>query len=199
MGRFKSVISCLGAVVLLCSAAHAGPSKPRTNELQRLRASDAIKLHPMLRVLGDNNLRSAKTREGLVRRFPQFGRGDVAINVVASGDAVALANQLKSLGLSQSKVFGSMVSGRMPISGLKSLAAVPGVQSVRPAMARTNHKKGLVVSQGDRSLRSDRARRIFDVDGRGVKVGILSDSFSCLTGPLFEGQLFTTTEEGFRW
>ena len=190
----RSIVSCLSAAVLLCSVAQADKRQAFGAEMLRIRASGESKLHPMLRVLAGSGQRTAKTRENLMRRFPQFARGEATINVVATGDAAALASQLQSLGMTHPKVFGSMVSGRMAISGLKALAAIPGVHSVRPALAHTN-ASGLVVSQGDRSLRSDRARRAFNVDGRGVTVGILSDSFACLTGPLIDGQMFTTTEQ----
>lgn len=188
----RTIVSCLGAAVLLCSVAQADKRQAFAADLQRLRASDSVKLHPMLRALA-NGSSNSRARENLTRRLPQFAKTDVAVNVVASGDANALVGQLRSLGLTNAKAYGSMVSGRMSITGLKALAAVPGVQSVRPAMARTH--AGLVTSQGDRAQRSDRARRIFNVDGRGVKVGILSDSFGCLTGPIFPGQAFTTTAD----
>jgi hypothetical protein len=186
MRRLTSIVSCVGATLLLCAAANAGP--------QRAKSSDTAKLHPMLRALTEGGARNARAREGLQRRFPQFARGEVGINVVANGDASVVAAQLRSLGVTRTKVAGSMVSGRAPISALKTLASVPGVQSVRPSLAHTNGA-GLVVSQGDRSMRSDRARNVFKVDGRGVTVGVLSDSFSCLTGPLAPGQLFTTAAQ----
>ena len=191
----RSIVSCLGAAVLLCSVAQADKRQTFASDLQRLRDSDSVKLHPMLRAL-TNGSSNSLARENLTRRLPQFAGTDVAVNVVAKGDANALVAQLRSLGLTNAKAYGSMVSGRISITGLKALAAVSGVQSVRPAMARTH--AGLVTSQGDRAQRSDRARRIFNVDGRGVKVGILSDSFNCLTGPINPGQLFTTSADDIR-
>jgi hypothetical protein len=41
---------------------------------------------------------------------------------------------------------------------------------------------GLVTSQGDDAMKADTARTTFDVDGTGVKVGVLSNSFNCLGG-----------------
>ena len=193
--RIRSVVSCLSAAVLLCSVAQADKRQAFAAELQQLRASEAVKLHPMLRAL-TNTTANATARENLTRRLPQFSKSDVAVNVVAKGDANALVTQLRSLGLTNAKAYGSMVSGRMSITGLKALAAVEGVQSVRPAMARTN--AGLVTSQGDRSQRSKLARAVFKVDGSGVKVGILSDSFACLTGPIVDEQMFTTTRQDIR-
>jgi hypothetical protein len=41
---------------------------------------------------------------------------------------------------------------------------------------------GKVTSEGDRALRSDVARELFDVDGRGIQIGIISTSFNALNG-----------------
>ena len=43
-------------------------------------------------------------------------------------------------------------------------------------------KPGLVSSQGDRAMRSDVARDRFRVDGTGIKIGVLSNSFNRLGG-----------------
>ncbi len=63
---------------------------------------------------------------------------------------------------------------------LRAIAAVPGVASARPALAPVTAAacpSGSVVSQGDTQLNAAAARADFGVDGTGVKVGILSDSF----------------------
>jgi hypothetical protein len=39
---------------------------------------------------------------------------------------------------------------------------------------------GLVVTEGDRAMNADQARRLFNLDGRGIKIGIISDSFNVL-------------------
>lgn len=192
MGRFRSVVSGIGAALLLCSAAQAANRQDFVNQMHHVRNTDEVKLHPMLRALA-NGRQDARARENLARRLPLFSHSDVAVNVVANGDANVLASQLVSLGMTHPRVFGSMVSGRISIASLKAVAAVPGVHSVRPALARTH--AGLVTSQGDRAQYSDRARQLFRVDGSGVKVGILSDSFACLTGPIFPGQMFTDTAQ----
>ncbi len=41
---------------------------------------------------------------------------------------------------------------------------------------------GSVTGQGDLAMRADEARNIFDVDGSGVTIGVLSDSFNTLGG-----------------
>ena len=43
-------------------------------------------------------------------------------------------------------------------------------------------RAGLVTSQGDQATRSNVARTRFGIDGSGIAVGVLSDSFNCLGG-----------------
>ena len=120
MRRLTSIVACVATAVLLCSTAQA-QKPPTTADWHRAHGNDSAKLHPMLRVLADGSGRAARVQDNLQRRFPQFARGEVTVNVVSNGDAAALAGQLRALGLSQPKVYGSMVSGRISIAGLKAL------------------------------------------------------------------------------
>ena len=42
--------------------------------------------------------------------------------------------------------------------------------------------QGPLTSQGDKAMRADVARTTFGVDGTGVTVGVISDSYNCLGG-----------------
>jgi len=106
--------------------------------------------------------------------------GYVVIDAVASGDPERLRTDLERLGMKHSAVYGRMVSGGLPITAIKGLESLESLKSVRPAMART--RTGSVTSQGDVAMRSDQARAALGVDGSGVIVGVLSDSFDCLGG-----------------
>ncbi|WP_437302601.1 S8 family peptidase [Sorangium sp. So ce388] len=124
------------------------------------------------------------------RKFPILSVQDGYVRVSAYGDdGVALATQLAAKGMLDARAHGRAVSGRVPISGLGDIATTSGLGSMQPTMAISH--AGLVTTQGDRSLRSDVARARFRVDGRGVRVGVLSDSFDCAPGPLVPGQMFT--------
>src|SRR5262249_32391388 len=59
-------------------------------------------------------------------------------------------------------------------------AALTSLNFARPAAAVTN--AGKVTSQGDHAIRADTARTMFGLDGSGVTVGVLSDSFNCMGG-----------------
>lgn len=106
--------------------------------------------------------------------------GMVVVDLVASGDPKDLLPALETLGLEKPAVAGSVISGRLPITAIEALTHLEGLRFARPAYART--RSGAVDSQGDRALRSDIARADFGVDGNGVTVGVLSDSFDCLSG-----------------
>lgn len=113
--------------------------------------------------------------------------GMVVIDAVASGNgavasekAKALLADLEKLGLKNGSIYGRIVSGRFPINNINRLEDLESLNFVRPALAMTN--AGSVTSQGDQSMRSDIARSVFSVDGSGVTVGALSDTFDNYLG-----------------
>ena len=60
----------------------------------------------------------------------------------------------------------------------KELVTSQGDAAIRAERASA----GAVTSQGDAAMRADVARATFGVDGTGVTVGVISDSFNCLGG-----------------
>jgi hypothetical protein len=106
--------------------------------------------------------------------------GRVVIDAVASGDVSALQADLEALGMQEAVAFGRVVSGQLPIFAIEDMAALASLQFARLAYATTN--VGLVTSQGDQAMHADAARANFGVDGTGVTVGVLSDSFNCRGG-----------------
>ncbi|MDJ0678002.1 MAG: pre-peptidase C-terminal domain-containing protein [Calothrix sp. MO_167.B42] len=111
--------------------------------------------------------------------LPIYG-DEVAIDFVATDDADALLTDLEELGLKQGSVYGRVVSGMLPIEAIPSAASSEYLKFARPAMAMTN--VGLVTSEADIAMGADVARSNFNVDGTGVTVGVLSDSFDNLGG-----------------
>ena len=106
--------------------------------------------------------------------------GRVIIDAVASGDANTLKSDLEALGLENAVVFGRIVSGQLPMAAIEDMAALRSLQFARPAYIMTG--AGSVTSQGDAAMRSDDARTVFGVDGTGVTVGTVANSFDCLGG-----------------
>jgi subtilisin-like proprotein convertase family protein len=107
----------------------------------------------------------------------------VSVYTVATGDAAALATGLQSLGLVNARSLGSVVTGFLPIQSLDEMARLPGLKFARPSyMAKTN--AGLTTSQADVVANVDIARSQFGVDGTGITIGVLSDSFNALGGAI---------------
>src|SRR5262245_19983265 len=67
-----------------------------------------------------------------------------------------------------------LVEGWVAGGGLRGLAALDGVRSVRPA-DRGETRIGRVTSGGDMASMAATARAQFGVDGTGVRVGVISD------------------------
>src|SRR6056297_852812 len=89
----------------------------------------------------------------------------------------AASNELQRLGMARPEVYGRMVSGRFPITAINALEALKSLQLARPAYAITN--AGTVTSQGDAAVNADEVRALFGIDGSGISVGTLSDSYDC--------------------
>jgi hypothetical protein len=108
------------------------------------------------------------------------GGDRVVVDVTADGDARALAAALAGLGMRNTAVFGSVVSGELPIAAIPALPTVAGLRMARPSYAM--RRTGTVTSQGDHAMNADTARSAYGVSGTGIQVGALSDSFNCLAG-----------------
>jgi hypothetical protein len=158
-------------------------------------AADKGTLDSTLRAMADAAYARPRSQAQVIRHIPglRAESGYVSINVVAASDAAGLKRELETLGMQDARAMGGMVSGRVAVSALNSIASLPGVHSMRPASSRTH--AGLVTTQGDRAMHSGFSREHFGVDGSGVRIGVLSDSYGCLTVPIFPGQMFTTPQE----
>ena len=127
---------------------------------------------------------------GVTRKLPVLRASDGYVAISAYGDDLAgLRTQLIAKGLTDASLHSTAVSGRAPVAALADMAATSGLKFLRPTLAMA--RRGSVTSQGDRSLRADLARRDSGVNGRGVRIGVLSDSYDCAPGPFVEGAPFT--------
>ncbi|MBV9702286.1 MAG: S8 family serine peptidase, partial [Methylobacteriaceae bacterium] len=112
--------------------------------------------------------------------------GEIHIGVVAvglitidataqDGDGAALLARLQALGLEQGSSFGAVASGLLPVGDLKALTGLAGLAFVQ--------QDGLVADaaqippQAAEGMQATSVKTTFGVDGSGVAVGILSDSF----------------------
>jgi hypothetical protein len=104
----------------------------------------------------------------------------VVIDAVASGDVEILKSELERLGMQNIGVFGRVVSGQLPIVAISDMAELQDLKFARPSLFTTH--AGTCTSQGDVAIRSDVVRSTLGIDGSGITVGTLSDSFNCLGG-----------------
>jgi hypothetical protein len=104
----------------------------------------------------------------------------VAIDATAAGSAGVLLADLQGLGLADGVAFGRMVSGRLPVRSLAAAANLPSLKFARPVQAGTG--VGNADTQGDAAMGSDLLRAVQGVDGTGVLVGTMSDSYDCMGG-----------------
>jgi len=104
----------------------------------------------------------------------------VVVDAIAENDAETLRAELEALGMQKAVVSGRIVSGELPVGAIAATGELRSLRFAREASAGLH--AGSVTSQGDASMKAAVARSNFGVDGTGVKVGVLSDSFNCLSG-----------------
>jgi hypothetical protein len=102
----------------------------------------------------------------------------VLVDAVTRGDPQQLKSALVALGLQNPSVYSNDVSGWLPVTQIETAAARSELHSIRAAMARA--RSGAVTSQGDFAQRSSVLRSTYPtLDGTGVTVGAISDSYNC--------------------
>jgi subtilisin family serine protease len=102
----------------------------------------------------------------------------VSIDAVTRGDPQRLKAALESLGLQHAAVFANDVGGWLPVNQIAAAAARSEVHSLRAALWRSRAVE--VTSQGDFAQGSASLRTTYPtLNGAGVTVGVLSDSFNC--------------------
>jgi hypothetical protein len=104
----------------------------------------------------------------------------VVVDIVVLDNTDALQAKLQALGMRNLSVYGRIISGEIPISSLDKAAALKELRSIRSAYSQT--RVGDVTSQGDAAMTSDLVKTQLGIDGSGVTIGTLSDSYNCLGG-----------------
>jgi hypothetical protein len=112
-------------------------------------------------------------------------KGDkIVVDVTATGDLQTTRAELLKMGFQVKATYGRVISGLIPLNALPQLEAAAAIRWVKPAYKplRVAARPTPVVTQGDTAQLSYIARKKYKVDGSGVKVGILSDSYNNLGG-----------------
>ena len=195
----RSAIAAVAAVALFISlGAQAATRDEAVAALKTAKAGDGARLGASLAVLQKAAARrvpQSDVTHRLTRKLPALRASNGYVSISAYGDDLAsLRAQLTAKGLLNGKVHSTAVSGKAPIAALGDMSKTSGLKFLRPTLAMARGR-GAVVSQGDRSLRADRARRESGVNGRGIRVGVLSDSYDCAPGAFEDGAPFTRAAE----
>jgi hypothetical protein len=125
-------------------------------------------------------LQEFKAQDRLLKLHGAVDDEKVVVDVIAYGDPAQLKDDLTKLGMDVTGVHRQIVSGLVPIDKIDALADHRAVRSVRSFASQT--ASGAVVTQGDAAQLADDLRSVNGVDGFGVTVGLLSDSYDNLGG-----------------
>lgn len=183
----KILIFLFLGVMVLATGASAQDPTPLISSVTTPKSGRGSKLHLGLGPLRDVVM-AARTRQaqGLsVSPLPvnpalRIVNDHVVVDAVANGDANTLRAELIALGMQNAQVSGRVVSGLMPLAAMDAAEGLASLKFMRPAYVGKH--AGAVTSQGDLAMHANIARGTFSVDGTGVQVGVLSDSYNCLAG-----------------
>jgi hypothetical protein len=196
--RAMPALACLLLVTLgSLQAVLAQTRSAEESLLTSVKNGPMQKLGPWLANLYDE-FRQAPNNATFETRNPvlKVRGGRVAVDLYAN-DPAALQAALGTLGATNVRAEGPLVSALVPVRALGDLAALPSLAFGDAALAvvRRAASQGSVVSQGDISLGSDNARAAEHVDGTGVTVGVLSDSYACNPPAFVPGAPTSTAAE----
>lgn len=177
------VLFTFGATV--AAADSAVPARQHPGQEGLFKAAQMSKAStPLVRVLSEYRAHARLGKRTAFEpsdRFLPFAAGRVLVDARATADSEALLDDLIQLGLVNGARHGDLVSGLLPVVAIDRAAALASLRSISAAIAPITHT-GVVTSQGDRALRAIEGRSMYVVDGAGVAVGVLSDSYDTLGG-----------------
>jgi subtilase family protein len=195
----RTVTGVALAATLLAALFKVGAAAAATPEQDLIAAGSsgvATKLGPWLANVheeyqGSSNKRAFRSRNSAMR----VQGGLISLDLYAN-DGASLQRSLTALGARNIKSHGPLVSAQVPVSALGQLAALPALRFAIPSLARVRvASQGDVVSQGDVSLGSNTVRATTGLDGAGVTVGVMSDSYQCNPAPFVPGAPTTTAAQ----
>ncbi len=105
----------------------------------------------------------------------------ILIELIAKENPSDLAIEAEAIGFKQTAAFGKILSGNININRLNELSTLSELRYARP-MYKPVTRVGSVNTQGDTAMYTELARENFNLDGSGLKIGALSDSYNTLGG-----------------
>ncbi len=182
----RIAVVCAAVSLMACAIpnAMAAPRPDAPDEvLNAVKNGPYAKIGPWLGNLHEE-YRESVAKGGNAKNFKSSNRmlrvsnGAVGVDAYATNGR-ALAESLRTLGATRIKVRGPLVSAQVPVKSLGQIAALASLRSARPMLATTRALPPQASSQGDVSMNGPAARDAAGVDGSGLKIGTLSDTFAC--------------------
>lgn len=89
---------------------------------------------------------------------------------------------LTKKGMTDISQFRNAISGVFPIERLNELTNVKNVTSITSSYAMTKGatNTGIASNSADEAMFTDQVRKQYHVDGSGITIGVISDSYNCL-------------------
>ncbi|MEO6722742.1 MAG: T9SS type A sorting domain-containing protein [Ferruginibacter sp.] len=181
-----------------------GAPQPQAKVKPLTELKDPSRMSPELKNLHDNFTAKAQKKtipssltDGL-QNFMQIKGDKVLVDFTAKTDVNSAKKELQKMGVTVTASYGRVISGLVPISILPQLENAATIRFARASFkprhqsvkdkSLLNKSESLppgntptpVVSQGDTAQYSYLARKKSHVDGQGVKIGVLSDSYDNL-------------------
>jgi subtilisin family serine protease len=198
--EFRKITAGVAVAAALCAATLAAAAPVPTPDdpqpaLSAAKSGHAAKLGPWLANL-DAEYKEAVAKGTKSKSFKSQNKALRVSGALVSIDAVAtngaaLEKSLRGLGATQITRVGPLVAAKVPIAALDRIAALPTLRYAKPVLAGSR----VAVSQGDVTLNGPAARAGAGVDGSGVRVGIISDSYTCNPPAFLPGAPTTTFQQ----
>jgi len=194
--RTRVAIVCIAPLLLSTVTAQAASGSAEEQLVSGVKQGPYAKIGPWLGNLyqefqQSGNKKAFTTRNPLIK----LSAGNVGVDLYAN-DPVALQRSLSTLGATKVTAKGPLVSARLPVGALGALAALPSLKFASPVLGRARTASpGSVVSQGDASLGAAQVRATTGLDGSGVTVGVLSDSYRCNPPAFVPGAPTSTAQQ----
>ena len=148
----------------------------------------APKVGAMLRNFADRAAIDAAAEHPLLK----IQNGEIYLRMQMADTVSSVAGTLADMDLHVHRVEGQTAHVSCPVSGLaealSSLETNAAVMRIEPVIGELVHT-GSVLSEGDAALGVDFARKIYDVDGTGVKVCVISDGTDGAEESVLSGDL----------
>lgn len=174
MNRYRLVF----LLMVCCGVSAQGADIRLSSHLQRLQAE--FRQHSAAGKSVQSFVSADRTLSVIDHRYVV-----IDISAADSAQAETLLEHLQSIGMMHAVRYKQLVSGVFPIESLHELEGLSGVNWVQASSASRHAlgpPGGLAYNAADAAMFTDVVRKRYNVDGSGVTIGVLSDSYNCLDG-----------------